>query len=470
MNIFDQYGIQEVADVTLYSIELDENDDEVYVPILYFDTLKISTIEGTAEQTSARGGLSNPELITWDYGKEITVTLQDALYSPASQTLMWSGKYGTKKFELYGDFIPKIYKKDNYGRTIYLNEDGQAAESTDGESEKSKIILDNFSNFNIIQDVKTDIQSSAYIWETDIKLISYNSKEKYYKKNIGIYYSLYNESYSFASQGHTTNILESEDIIDELIFYKKIKNQNEEYVNIVVGTFRLVKERNYNITPPQEVIYQIKNGLDNVYYLDRMEKCRATQTFVINTDNNTLHYNYSLMEKYSQCPLTVYIDPKTSKPYEPNTDEFCRKNGEVIQGNLRVIRQYDIYYKWTRSKAIDNTSLGHQIVIDAVHFPGTYRLVGETYSRSRKTGKDQRYQFEIPLCKMSSDTNLTLEAGGEPTTFDMNLKVLRREDGTMMKLTQYSVEKAKYDGYLSDSTNIVPIDEVVPEELTSEFD
>ena len=31
MNIFDQYGIKEVADVTLYSIELDENDDEVYV-------------------------------------------------------------------------------------------------------------------------------------------------------------------------------------------------------------------------------------------------------------------------------------------------------------------------------------------------------------------------------------------------------------------------------------------------------
>ena len=74
MNIFEQYGIQEVADVTLYSIELDENDDEIYVPILYLDTLKISTLEGTSEQVSARGGLGNPELITWDYGKEITHT------------------------------------------------------------------------------------------------------------------------------------------------------------------------------------------------------------------------------------------------------------------------------------------------------------------------------------------------------------------------------------------------------------
>jgi hypothetical protein len=36
---------------------------------------------------------------------------------------------------------------------------------------------------------------------------------------------------------------------------------------------------------------------------------------------------------------------------------------------------------------------------------------------------------------MSSENNLTLEAAGDPTTFTMTLKVLRKEDGTMMKLT-----------------------------------
>ena len=36
MNIFEQYGIKEVADVCLYAIELDENDDEVYE--ISFDT------------------------------------------------------------------------------------------------------------------------------------------------------------------------------------------------------------------------------------------------------------------------------------------------------------------------------------------------------------------------------------------------------------------------------------------------
>ena len=123
MNIFEQYGIKEVADVTLYAIELDKYDDEVYVPVLYLDTLKVSTVEQTAEQTSARGGLGNPRLIMWDYGKEITVTLEDALYSPASQSMMWGGKFGTKHTKIYGGWNPYIYPKDRLGRNIYFTKE-----------------------------------------------------------------------------------------------------------------------------------------------------------------------------------------------------------------------------------------------------------------------------------------------------------------------------------------------------------
>jgi hypothetical protein len=40
----------------------------------------------------------------------------------------------------------------------------------------------------------------------------------------------------------------------------------------------------------------------------------------------------------------------------------------------------------------------------------------------------------------------------------MTLKALRREDGVMMKLTQYDVECEKYDGYKSGSTKPIPDD------------
>lgn len=483
MNIFEQYGIKEVADVCLYAIELDENDDEVYVPVLYLDTLKVSTVEETAEQTSARGGLGNPELIIWDYGKEITVTLEDALYSPSSQGMTWGGKFGAKKFTLYGEVGVQN-----------LNEEMRIV--------PCHFIIDSFSNFEIIKNV--------YVWDVCINIVSTDNTVRERIENVPLYYNLEEQKWSFSEEEYIADQVLLGDIDgDGVVTVSDVKllnlyllspthfplterqllaadvNQDgkvdtldsmELYNiigNIMPGGSAPTKKIYYSLTkeslgiaPPQEAIYQIDHALNNVYYLDRIEKCRANQTFVIDTDINTLHGNYRYLEKYAHSELTVFIDPRTMQPYEPNTDSFVRKNGSIKEGNLRVIKQHEIYYKWTRSKAIDNTSLGHQIVVDAIHFPGTYRLVGETYSRSRKTGKDQRFQFEIPLCKMGTENNLTLEAEGDPTTFNMTLKVLRREDGVMMKLTQYSVENAKYDGYISDSTNVIPNAEVLPEDPT----
>lgn len=84
-SILDRYGIKEVADVTFYKIKDGAQGD----PVLYLDTLKVSTIEQTAETTDARGGKGNPKLVTWDYGKDITVTLEDALFSAKSLSIMF---------------------------------------------------------------------------------------------------------------------------------------------------------------------------------------------------------------------------------------------------------------------------------------------------------------------------------------------------------------------------------------------
>ena len=85
-SILDRYGIKEVADVTFYTI--DENG-KPKTPVLYLDTLKVSTIEQSAESSDARGGKGNPKLISWDYGKEINVTIEDALFSSKSMSIMF---------------------------------------------------------------------------------------------------------------------------------------------------------------------------------------------------------------------------------------------------------------------------------------------------------------------------------------------------------------------------------------------
>ena len=49
---------------------------------MYFDTLKVTSIEQSASDVSARGGLHNADLITWKFGKEINIKVTDALYTP----------------------------------------------------------------------------------------------------------------------------------------------------------------------------------------------------------------------------------------------------------------------------------------------------------------------------------------------------------------------------------------------------
>ena len=59
-SILSKYGIKEVADIAFY--ELDGTGRPTN-PVLYIDTAKVSTMEQTAENTAARGGKGNAELI-----------------------------------------------------------------------------------------------------------------------------------------------------------------------------------------------------------------------------------------------------------------------------------------------------------------------------------------------------------------------------------------------------------------------
>ena len=97
-----QFGIKEVADVRFYKVgdvEVDTTTGKVVYTgetepkaVLALDTLKVSTLEFTAEQAEARGGKGNPPLIIWDYGREVNVTLEDATMSIDSLEVMFGDK------------------------------------------------------------------------------------------------------------------------------------------------------------------------------------------------------------------------------------------------------------------------------------------------------------------------------------------------------------------------------------------
>ena len=88
-NAITRFGIKEVADVTFYNIVEVDGVVTQGPAVLKFDTLKVSNIESTAESAEARGGKGNAALISWDYGREITVTLEDALLSMETLALLF---------------------------------------------------------------------------------------------------------------------------------------------------------------------------------------------------------------------------------------------------------------------------------------------------------------------------------------------------------------------------------------------
>lgn len=244
-SILDKYGIKEVADVTFYEINADGTPG---APVLYLDTLKVSTIEQTAETAEAKGGKGNVSLIMWDFGKEITLTIEDALFSPKSMAVMFGTGSVSTSVTAIKQTQPAVVASAATAPTVtYVNTAGSVV----------------------------TVSATAIDWTSE--------------------------------SGAT--VAETAMVLGQKLF------------------------ATYDVTP------------------------------------------------------TTY----------------------------------------------------RKISIGPDTFPGTYYVTGDTYARNQTTGKDEFFQFIVPKAKMQAENTITLEAEGDPSVFNMGIKVLRPETGDMMQLVQYSI-------------------------------
>ena len=86
-----KFGVREICDVVLkrktggYFGKLYLDKD---MPVLYFDTLKTSSLEGQSTTVYAQGGRGNPRLVAWEGDRTVTFTMEDALISPESFSIL----------------------------------------------------------------------------------------------------------------------------------------------------------------------------------------------------------------------------------------------------------------------------------------------------------------------------------------------------------------------------------------------
>lgn len=76
-----RFGSREISNVVVKEIATRK-------PVLYLESLTVSSMEQSAEATYARGGRGNPKRIMWEADKEIMYSMTDALIQPESLALL----------------------------------------------------------------------------------------------------------------------------------------------------------------------------------------------------------------------------------------------------------------------------------------------------------------------------------------------------------------------------------------------
>ena len=296
VNVFERYGVKEVANVYFEALA-DEPNSGVYQGdiVLFLDSLKVSTIETTAENVAAQGGWGNPKLVQWDYGKEINVTLEDALISLESLRFMMGGA---------------IHRSEDQSVWISRSEEVEVVEA------------------GIIPLPKDHLDTSITLYPEA-------------HKNHPIRFINYGGGKDSTTAGCRTQVLYKEDGTNKMTAGMTLKFKNDAL------------------------------GIDE---------------------------------------------------------------GEAAVGDrIRIF--------WDEERK-SSTASAVEVTISPSTFPGTYKVVGDTFIRSEATGKDEAFQFIIEKAKVQSNVTLTLQAEGDPATFEMTLNVLRASrngENEMMRLVRYDV-------------------------------
>jgi hypothetical protein len=86
-----KFGVREICDVVFRAKAPMKVGNKIFYknePVIYFDTLKTSTLEGAATTVYAQGGRGNARLMSWDGERTVTFTMEDALISPEGLAIL----------------------------------------------------------------------------------------------------------------------------------------------------------------------------------------------------------------------------------------------------------------------------------------------------------------------------------------------------------------------------------------------
>ena len=139
-----RFGVREICDVVfkpLTSVDIGNQHFDAGQPVLYLDTAKTSTLEGASTTVYAQGGKGNPRLIGWDGEKTLTFTVEDALMSPTSFSMLSGAGVIKGSGDLADKDARKIYVHTYYDLTVEKEGEKFVAKLTDVERNGATLVV-----------------------------------------------------------------------------------------------------------------------------------------------------------------------------------------------------------------------------------------------------------------------------------------------------------------------------------------
>lgn len=494
-----RFGVREICDVVLKAKSIQKVGNKVFYkdePVLYFDSLKTSSLEGAATTVYAQGGRGNSRLIAWEGERTITFTMEDALLSPAGFAILSGANLinasDEKKIQQHVtertmtvEFITKNnayedYPVDDYvffDNYIYTNDGWEEPHypiegvpyaydiyEDDAEAEESELCFTK-PICHVCED-ENDEYNGTYMWFPEGTTIFSQQNAKAYfgpsthistenhdlviiylkqKPIINLVLDDISFSYQLTSPIYAMRVIDDE-IVTEPFYADKVQVvANEDSPHY--GEYRIFLKTTDDLNKGflklstssffyEKVIFEgktTKQGWDEPHYQDP-----------------TIEYYYKDGTQYifNEKQPSCYRDQAASGPYY---HKYFWAPDAGLEVPLSISSAKEYYAKIFNYELDDNIvvlldyytekSAGYQIDITPDKFGGNYYLEASTLFRDQ-SGVDLPAEFIIPNCKIQSNFTFTMASSGDPSTFTFTMDAFpdyTRFDPTKKVLTSIQI-------------------------------
>ena len=437
-----KFGIREITNVMMKAKSAMRLGNKVYYkdePVLYFDSLKTSSLEGATTTVYAQGGRGNSRLVAWEGEKTLTFNMEDALLSTESfAVLSGAGLIENKKLNLNTSnyHFHTFTENDNYFEVTedQLGEDFDIAEADTNANvyawEDTKITA---------RAILQKTQTTEFVF-TEEMMKTFNESLYCVVQSISNRYDPENLQYpdsiivTVKVRGNTW----SEEMLDA---YNSFRDGQEPYIDIIFTSVdNSAYEKQFNITGYEHVIEKVE--------------IKKEAEMIDGDEVGDFIYSFSTLK-----PVKA-----GSRIYLQKVGNFM-KGGFIVNSDLEEPTRIDFKYRLSNTISdFDGLAIADyytpiynktvkQLTIDPDKFGGNFYLEADTLFRDTY-GADHAATFIIPNCKVQSNFTMTMASSGDPSTFNFVLDAFpgyTRFDPSKKVLAALQInEKSIYEEDLED--------------------